>query len=96
MRYTITPNNIHLIDSYKISKKNFQKELNQIRGLHPNCEVWKRKDCSLKLEWSTHNFLYMLHIYRSHTKDCDLNADQSFFIRAIYAICGAVAWVFIS
>jgi hypothetical protein len=36
-------------------------------------------------EWKTHNLFYDLHLFRSHTKDVDLN-KHSWFIKLIYSI----------
>jgi len=95
IQYTINDNNLHLIDSYKCSKKNFSIELNNIKNESPNSNVWKRKISQMCLEWGTHNFCYMFGIEKERTKDCDLNYPQSFWIRAIYAIVGVLTWIFI-
>lgn len=95
MDYTITPNNIHLIESYKVSKKDFQKELNQIHILHPDCEVWNRSNCSLKLEWACHNFLYALHYKRAQTGDADLDYPQTLWTRIKNSVVGVIGWIFI-
>ena len=100
IKYTITgkdeiPANLHLIDSYTVSKKNFQGTLNRIRAIHPKSEVWNRCDAQMKLEWATHNAAYDLHIFRSHTKDCDLDYPQCFLVRAFYAVVGCLVWLFI-
>ena len=95
IHYTISDNNLHLIDSYEVYKSDFQKTLNQIRALHPNAAIWNRNETVMKLEWATHNALYWLHIARSHTKDCDLEYPQCFFWSALYSVVGCVVWLFI-
>lgn len=95
IKYTISDNNLHLIDSYKVHKKDFAKELNEIKKKEPDYLVWNRGVPQMCLEWSCHNFLYMLGLWRSRTKDVDLNYPQSFLIRAVYAVCGCFAWLFI-
>lgn len=35
--------------------------------------VWSRGIDSLEAEWVVHNALYRLHIFRSHTRNVDLN-----------------------
>ena len=99
-KYTITgadviPANLHIFDSYKVSKKCFHSTLKQIRCLHPKSEIWNRKEWLMQLEWATHNFLYNLHILRSHTADVDLNYPQCFLAKIGYTIFGAIAWLFI-
>ena len=93
--YSVSPNNVHIVDSYTVPKAQFDRVLGHIQNVAPDCEVWKRSYTSLKLEWATHNFLYMLHMFRSHTKDVDLNYPQKWYITALYCICGAIGWIFI-
>lgn len=100
IKHTITPKNVipanlHLIDSYKVSKKKFNSELKQIKAFHPDSEVWNRGFAQMKLEWATHNALHSLGILKSHTKDVDLNYPQGFVVRAFYAITGCLVWIFI-
>ena len=93
MDYTVSDNNIHIVDSYMISKREFEPRLLVIKSLYPSCNVWQRKMSSLKREWATHNLLYALHIYRSRTKDVDLNYPCKY--EWLYNIVGAIAWIFI-
>lgn len=95
MKYIITNSNLHLIDSYKVSKKRFDGELNRIKAIHPNSDVWKRSRCSMKLEWATHNGLYAIGIMRDHTKDVDINYPQKWYAKVGYAVCGSLFWIFI-
>ena len=95
MKYIITNNNLHLIDSYKIRKKNFDGELNRIMGLHPNSEIWKRTRSSMKLEWATHNGLYNLKYKRERTKNADLNYPQKWYAKIGYFFGGCMFWLFI-
>ena len=95
IKHRITANCLTLIDSYKISKKNFKSEIKQIRAFHPSFEVWKRQDNQICLEWACHNACYALGIKREQTKDCDLEYPQSFGVRAAYAVCGCLVWLFI-
>lgn len=100
IKHTITPRdvipaNLHLIDSYKVSKKKFGSELKQIRAFHPESKVWERGFALMKLEWAVHNALYALGIARSRTKDCDLNSPQSFFLKVCYAVGGVIVYPFI-
>lgn len=100
IKHTITgrdviPANLHLIDSYKVSKKKFDSELKQIRAFHPDSEVWERGIPLMKLEWSLHSLLYFCGIARSHTKDVDLNYPLTIWEKIIYAIFGGIAWLII-
>lgn len=95
IQYTISDNNLHLIDSYMESKKFFSTELKSIRELEPNYGVWNRGIPQMCLEWAVHNACYALGIKKEQTKDCDLNYPQPFWERAAYAICGCIVWPFI-
>lgn len=91
MKYKIGAVALKLIDSYLVSKKNFTKELNKIRGLHPSCPVWQRSNRSLRLEWSSHNLAYSLGIARDRTKDVDLNYEQKWYHKLAYGFVGTIA-----
>ena len=95
MKYTITKSNLHLVDSYKVSKTKFEGELAKIKGLHSNSNVWLRSTRSLCNEWGCHNLCYALHIFRSHTKDVDLNYPQKWYEKLGYGILGPIAKIFI-
>lgn len=94
MNYTITKDNLHIEDSWKVSKREMGVILAHIRLSDPTpTKVWNRSDFSLRMEWCVHNFLYSLGLWRSHTKDVDLNADCK--IEWLYKIVGCLVWVFI-
>lgn len=73
-----------LHDSYKITKAEFQKTLNQIKALHGDMPIFQRTDKSLKREIAVHNFCYNIGIQRERTKDCDLDLP-----------CDKPEWVYI-
>ena len=95
MKYSITESNLHLIDSGDVPKRRFGRELAEIKAVHPESNVWKRSYCSMKLEWATHNALYLLGIAVSRTKDCDLEYPQPWYMSVAYAIAGTLVWIFI-
>lgn len=98
--YTLTPNNLHIEDSYKVSKRDFIWALSAIKyakkdGLYPNMysNVWKRTAFSLEAEWVCHNFLYSIGYKREQTKDVDLNYPCK--IEWLYKVLGCLVWVFV-
>ena len=97
MEYEITNGgrNIHIIDSWKVPKKDFDKCLNEIWMHYSDCEVFNRSRRGMKLEWATHNFLYSVGIASRRTKDTDLNYPQSWYVRFSYSVIGALCWVFV-
>lgn len=73
MLYSITPNNLHIINSYDYRQDEMLAVLFKICYLHADSKVWTRTFASLENEWCVHNALYRLHLLRSHTADVDLN-----------------------
>lgn len=73
MLYSITSNNLHIINSFDYRKDEMLSTLFKICFLHANSQVWKRSFDSLENEWCVHNALYRLHILRSRTVDVNLN-----------------------
>lgn len=96
MNYTITLDNIHIEDSYKIGKHSFKSTLNQIKSTAPAYyPVMSRSTCGMCLEWAAHNFLYNLHLWRSHTKDVDLDHPQKWYTKVAFFALGSIGWLFI-
>ena len=98
MKYTVSKNNIHIVDSYLISKNEFDNELKKIEDLYVGkTDVFKcRTYKSLKKEWAVHNLCYNLHLFRSHTKDVDLNYPQIWYEPFLYNIFGGISLLLIS
>lgn len=95
MRYKIYGDRVKLFDSCAVSKSKFKYELDRIRILHPTCRLWHRSTGSLRREWCAHNFAYNLGIKRDKTKDCDLNYEQTWYVKLAYWIVGNISWLFI-
>lgn|SRR5574344_365952 len=92
----VTDNNIHIVDSYIYSEKDFQEILDTIDYYYcHNAVLINRSECSLKLEWAAHNFMYLLHISRARTKDVDLDWPQKWYVKVFYAVVGSIGWIFI-
>ena len=94
MKYKVFADRVKLLDSYKVPKGHFGRELVGIRNLHPDCPLWQRTDGSLKREWAAHNLAYALGIKREKTKDCDLNFTLKWYMKLAYGVVGTIAsWV---
>ena len=93
--YTISKNNLHIENSCEVSKRYFRRTLVGIENLRPDSDVWKRSKCGMSLEWSAHNGLYMIGLFRSHTKDLDLNYPRKLWEKVLYPIIGSIFWPFI-
>ena len=72
-------------DSYKVrSKAQMVGLINQIRSLSSWYKFTARSTKSYLREWKSHNLFYDLHLFRTHTKDVDLNSDEKRYRRLIY------------
>lgn len=96
MTPTYSHNNIHLADSYKVSKRAFDYYLDfikfDIKDKKADCIVMEHRTYrSMEREWACHNLLYALHIARHRTKDCDLNYPQKWWEKVGYFLFGGIA-----
>ena len=89
MLYSITSNNLHIINSFDYCKEEMIPTLFKICCRHANSQVWQRSITSLENEWCVHNALYRLHILRSRTADVDLNVPNR--IEWLYALLAPLA-----
>ena len=73
-----SPTNTHINDSCLIkSKEDMRHFLAQVRETaSPEMAVNNRDMESMIREWRAHNFFYALHVFRSRTKDVDLELKQ--------------------
>ena len=91
LKYRIYEERINILDSYLISKNDFQKSLEQIKEMSPSHKVWNRTLKSLLREWAVHNFLYNLGVLRKKTKDVSLDYPQTRATRFCYWLLGGIA-----
>ena len=77
----LSHDNTHIYDSYQIRRKSDMVEfLKTIREqCHPDMAIAVRSMRSLVCEWRAHNLFYYLHIFRSRTKDVDMERLQSWW-----------------
>ena len=87
MKVTYTENNTHVEDSYKC--EDIGLEVMQImRERHLRKLKVTRTFESYVREWKGHNRLFNLHIARSHTKDVDLNEDNTKLEDIVWMVIG--------
>lgn len=83
-------NNTYIINSYKIkNRSDMRKVLSKIRSevlIDGDMAIHHRSISSMVNEWRVHNILYSLNIFRSEVMSVDLNINQSWYIKALYAI----------
>ena len=79
--------NIKIIESYKIKK---EKEMADILFWFVFKTGYKsRRDIDSWIrEWKTHNRLYKLGLFRTHTRDCNLNENEKWWRLWFYEILG--------
>jgi len=77
----VTPDNTHIIDSCLItSKEDIRAYLQELRDTSdPEMAVNRRDMESQVREWRSHNFFYKFHVFRSRTKDVDLELKQTWY-----------------
>ena len=86
---TVTTNNIHITDGWKTTdKKVMEDALTWVKENEPECLVFNRKMKSLVREWTGHNRLYRLGLFKSHTKDVDLEYPIKWYYNLIWNIIG--------
>lgn len=92
--YTLTDNNLHIEDSYKIGKRAMGVILTHIKNTAETpSKVWNRSMFSLRMEWAVHNFLYSIGYKRERTADVDLDYPNK--IEWLYCILGCLVWIFV-
>lgn len=94
LKYSISTNNLHIEDSWKVRKKEMGVILEHIKMTAPTPSlVWNRTMFSLRMEWCVHNALYSLDLWRSRTKDVDLNYPNRY--EWLYEALGCLVWLFV-
>lgn len=86
---------VKLLDSYKVSKRDFEKEINEVKEAVPELPVWNRSMKSLRHEWAAHNLAYNIGIMRSKTRDVDFEYPQNLLFKTAYWIFGNIALILI-
>ena len=70
-----------ILDSVLVrSREEMREYLQEVRSVSsPDMAVCRRDLESMVHEWRTHNFFYHLHVFRSRTKDVDLELRQAWY-----------------
>ena len=76
-----TPSTTRIVDSCKVkSKEDMRAFLQALRDeVGPEMAVNQRDIESQIREWRSHNFFYRIHVFRSRTKDVDLEVKQTWY-----------------
>ena len=74
----LSATNTHSLDSYVVKTKAEMRDyLQRLRDMATENAVNQRDMESMVREWRSHNFFYWLHVFRSRTRDVDLELKQS-------------------
>ena len=75
---TLTSTNTHIVDSYLLKTKDEIRDyLLMLRELGQGQMAVNLRDLESQVcEWRSHNFFYLIHVFRSRTKDVDLELKQ--------------------
>ena len=89
----VSTTNTHIVDSCQIKgKDDIRAYLEGLRELaSPEMAVNQRDLESQVREWRSHNFFYLIHVFRRRTKDVDLELCQSWW-RELF--CRVVDWFY--
>lgn len=79
--------NVKIIDSYKIINKEYMEVILKA-FIEKTGYKSKRSIKSWIKEWTAHNRLYRLGLYKSHTEDTDLEENEKIHRLLIYQILG--------
>lgn len=89
----LSTTNTRIQDSYRISSRSdmkaILKELRE-RSCGADLAINLLSINEMVREWRAHNLLYNLHLFRSHTKDSDLNTGNPWYLKVLYAIVSAL------
>ena len=82
IRYLLTDDCLTIYNSYQIiSTSDMEKFLVGLRyngGASSECIIFKRSLDSMIDEWKAHNLLYKFGLFRSHTKDVDIDNESKY------------------
>lgn len=79
--------NVRIKNSYKVRNKEYMKLILTQFRVRTGFESKRSIDSWLK-EWKSHNRLYRLGLFRSHTADCDLEENEKLYRLIMYEIIG--------
>lgn len=76
-----TPTNTHINDSCLVkSKADMRAYLEGLRETNDSEMAVNQRDIESQIrEWRSHNLFYYLHVFRSRTKDVDLELKQTWY-----------------
>lgn len=89
----VSDNIIRIENGYLVQGRGFGFVLNYIRKNEPNEVTANRSNYSLSCEWAVHNVLYKLGLFRSRTKNVDM--EYPCRLEWLYIILGSIIYPFV-
>lgn len=95
----VSEDNVHIDNSYLIIyKEDMEELLTEYRYKYDNSVFYnfiinRRSIKSMVYEWAAHNLFYKLGLFKSHTKDVDLD-DEPLYRRICYYVFGWIWFMF--
>lgn len=88
LKVHLSKDNTTILDSYKVSSpKDMKSIIYHIKEqVTDDIAINIRSVSSMIYEWRVHNLLYTLGIMRARTSSVDLNINQPWYIKTLYAI----------
>lgn len=79
--------NFIILDAYKVKLKKEMLLIIRLFEQTTGFECFKDLDTMVK-KWTAYGRLYSLGLFKNRTKNCNLEAEDSFFKKLIYEILG--------
>lgn len=79
IQYTLSKNNVHIVNSYKIKKKADMEAIVKLIRAEATKKgfKYKRSNSSWVTEWRAHNYMYERGMEKARTGSVDLNENES-------------------
>ncbi len=77
----VSKTNTHILDSCQVKSRQAMREyLQELSESVPSEMAVNQRDIESQVrEWRAHNFFYRIHVFRSRTKDVDLELEQVWY-----------------
>lgn len=88
MDYKVYDYKITIFDCFKYNRNEQVAVLLDAKEKYPNSRIWERSMYSMLCEWRVHKLCYKLGLYKSHTKDADIEYPIDPKMEKVYKFIG--------
>lgn len=78
---------VRILESYKVKKKKDMSIILSIFKINTGYKSQRNLKSWIK-EWKAHNRLYKMGLFKSHTRDCDLEENEKWWRLLAYQFLG--------